>query len=139
LAKEIVTDLCKEDINFHGLVFTDALNMKGVADFDEAGQIDLAALLAGNDVLLISENVPKATQKIIDAYHKGIITEKRLASSVRKILFAKYKVGLNEYRPIETNYLTERLNRIPNQVLYEELMENAVTVIKNNKAILPIK
>lgn len=139
LSKKIVTDLLKEDMNFHGLVFTDALNMKGVADFDEPGEIDLAALLAGNDVLLISENVPKATQKIIDAYHKGILSEKRLASSVRKILFAKYKVGLNEYRPIETNYLTERLNRIPNQVLYEELMENAVTVIKNNKAILPIK
>lgn len=139
LSKKIVTDLLKKQMKFNGLVFTDALNMKGVADFDEPGEIDLAAFLAGNDVLLISESVPKATEKIIEAYKKGIVTEERLAHSVRKILFAKYKAELYDYKPIVVDYLTERLNRIPNKVLYHELMENAITVIKNDKAVLPIK
>ncbi len=51
------------------------LNMKGVANFDEPGEIDLAAFLAGNDIFLFSEDVPKASEKIIEAYNKGLITE----------------------------------------------------------------
>ncbi|HET8810624.1 MAG TPA: glycoside hydrolase family 3 N-terminal domain-containing protein, partial [Flavobacteriaceae bacterium] len=139
LSKKIVTKLLKKKLDFHGLVFTDALNMRGVADFDEPGEIDLAAFLAGNDILLISESVPKASKKIIEAYKKGIITEKRLAHSVRKILYAKYKVGLDDFQPIETTFLYEDLNNIHNKVLYHKLMENAATVIKNDKAILPVK
>ncbi|MBW2960793.1 glycoside hydrolase family 3 N-terminal domain-containing protein [Mesonia aestuariivivens] len=139
LSKPIVTDLLQKKLDYKGLVFTDALNMRGVADYDEPGEIDLAAFLAGNDILLISENVPKASEKIKQAYLENIISEKRLEKSVKKILSAKYKVGLNHYQPVDTNYLIEDLNNIHNDVLYEELLENAITVIKNNKGILPIK
>lgn len=139
LSKKIITDILKEKLNFHGLIFTDALNMNGVADFDEPGAIDLAAFLAGNDVLLMSESVPKASKKIIQAYRNGTITEKRLSHSVRKILYAKYKVGLNRYEPIQTGLLYDELNSVHNDVLYHKLMANAITVIKNNKAIMPIK
>ncbi|MAN26561.1 MULTISPECIES: glycoside hydrolase family 3 N-terminal domain-containing protein [Mesonia] len=139
LSKPIVTDLLQKKLNYEGLVFTDALNMRGVADYDEPGEIDLAAFLAGNDILLISENVPKAAEKIKEAYLADVISEKRLEKSVKKILSAKYKVGLNHYQPVDTNYLIEDLNSIHNDLLYEELMENAITVIKNNKGILPIK
>ena len=68
LSKIIVTDILKKDLGFKGLIFTDALNMKGAANFDKPGEIDLAAFLAGNDVLLISENIPKAHQVIVKAY-----------------------------------------------------------------------
>ncbi len=139
LSKPIVTDLLQKKLNYEGLVFTDALNMRGVADYDEPGEIDLAAFLAGNDILLISEDVPKAAEKIKEAYLANVISEKRLEKSVKKILSAKYKVGLNNYEPVDTNYLIEDLNSIHNDLLYEELMENAITVIKNNKGILPIK
>ncbi len=139
LSKKIVTDLLKQKMGFHGLVFTDALNMRGVADYDEPGKVDLEAFLAGNDILLISESVPKASEKIIEAYHEGIISEQRLAHSVRKILYAKYKAGLNHFVPVETAYLYKDLNKIQDDVLYYELMENAATVIKNDKGILPIK
>ncbi|SHI48038.1 beta-glucosidase [Mesonia phycicola] len=139
LSKPIVTGLLQEKLNYKGLVFTDALNMRGAADYDEPGDIDLAAFLAGNDILLISENVPKAAQKIKDAYLENEITEERLAHSVKKILAAKYKVGLNNYQPVDTNYLIEDLNSIRNDILYAELMENAITVVKNDKAILPIE
>ncbi|HET8839342.1 MAG TPA: glycoside hydrolase family 3 N-terminal domain-containing protein [Flavobacteriaceae bacterium] len=139
LSKKIVTDLLKQKMGFHGLVFTDALNMRGVADYDAPGKVDLDAFLAGNDVLLISESVPKAAEKIIEAFHNGTITEKRLAHSVRKILYAKYKSGLNDFVPIETAHLYDDLNTVQDDVLYYELMEKAATVIKNDKAILPIK
>ncbi|MCK5402469.1 MAG: serine hydrolase, partial [Flavobacteriaceae bacterium] len=138
LSKNIVTNILKKRLGFEGLIFTDALNMKGASDYSETGDIDLAAFKAGNDMLLISESVPKGITKIIEAYNKKEITAKRLAHSVKKILMAKYKVGLNNYKPIGTYHLVEDLNRLKDDVLHEELMENAITVIKNKAKILPL-
>lgn len=139
ISKNIVTTLLKDSLNFNGLIFTDALNMKGASNFKEPGEIDLAAFLAGNDVLLISENVPLAVEKIMAAYYKGTITETRLSHSVKKILYAKYKVGLNDYKPVELAYLYDELNSVQNDILYHELVENSLTLIKNDRAILPVK
>ncbi|WP_179344861.1 glycoside hydrolase family 3 N-terminal domain-containing protein [Winogradskyella ursingii] len=139
LSKLIVTDLLKERLNFNGLIFTDALTMKGAADFDETGDIDLASFMAGNDVMLMSESVSKGSKKILDAYKKGNISEERLAHSVKKILMAKYKVGLDNYSPVGLYDLGNDLNRIKDDVLYEELMENAITVAKNEKSLLPLR
>ena len=138
LSKNIVTNILKKRLGFEGLIFTDALNMKGASDYSETGDIDLAAFKAGNDMLLISKSVPRGIAKIIEAYNKKEITEKRLAHSVKKILMAKYKVGLNNYKPIGTYHLVEDLNRLKDDVLHEELMENAITVIKNKAKILPL-
>lgn len=139
LSKHIVTDILKEKLGFEGLIFTDALTMKGASDFDETGDIDLAAFLAGNDVMLMSEDVGIGVSKIIGAYNTGAISEERLAHSVKKILQAKYKVGLNKYEPISLNNLSKDLNRIKDDVLYEELIENALTVLQNMKSVLPIR
>ena len=139
LSKVIITDLLKDKMGFEGLIFTDALEMKGVANFSSPGDIDLAAFLAGNDILLISEDVPKAMAKITEAYNDKIITEDRLAYSVKKILMSKYKVGLNHYKPIDLTNLVEDLNRLEDDVLNEELFENAITVVKNENDILPIR
>ena len=139
ISKAIVTDLLQNDLNFQGLIFTDALNMKGASNFKKPGEIDLAAFLAGNDVLLISESIPKAHQLIVEAFRKGKISEERLSRSVKKILFAKYKVGLNNYQPIELNSLLSDLNTPYDVMLYEKAIENALTVLKNDRLIIPIK
>ena len=139
ISKHIVTDILKEKLGFKGLIFTDALTMKGIADFSEAGDIDVAAFLAGNDVMLMSEDVPKAVEKFKEAIEKQEISEDRLAHSVKKILQAKYKVGLHNYKPIGTTNLVEDLNRIKDDALYEELLENAITVVKSEGNILPLR
>lgn len=139
LSSKIITDLLKKELGFNGLIFTDALNMKGASNFKKPGEIELAAFLAGNDVLLISEDIPKAISFLIESYNEKTITEKRLAYSVKKILYAKYKVGLNHYKPVRTMYLLDDLNSVVDDALYEEAMDNALTVIKNDRAILPIK
>lgn len=138
ISKDIVTTLLTEELGFNGLIFTDALNMKGAANFKEAGEIDLAAFLAGNDVLLISEDVPKSQLLLMKAYAQGTITEERLQHSVKKILMAKYKADLHNYKPISTQNLIEDLHTPEDDMLYEKAMENAITVVKNKKNILPI-
>jgi beta-glucosidase-like glycosyl hydrolase/CubicO group peptidase (beta-lactamase class C family) len=139
LSKYIVTDILKEKLGFQGLIFTDALTMKGAADFSETGAIDLAAFKAGNDVMLMSEDVELGIAKIIKAYHSNDITEDRLAHSVKKVLQAKYKVGLHKYEPISLNNLSDDLNRQKDDILYEELLENAITIVKNKKDLLPLR
>ncbi len=139
ISQRIVNDILKEKLAYKGLIFTDALNMKGASDFSEPGDIDLEAFKAGNDILLISEDVAKASQKIVAAYYAGDITEERLALSVKKILKAKYKVGLHDYKPVVEEKLFEDLNTIENQVLHHQLAEKSLTVLKNDKEVLPIK
>ncbi len=139
LSKNVVTGILQDSLNFNGLVFTDALNMKGASNFKRPGDIDLAAFQAGNDMLLISEDIPKAIDKIEVAYNKGRITENRLARSVKKILMAKYKVGLNNYRPVVLDQLVEDLNSPQDEVIDRKAVASSITVLRNNGAILPVK
>ncbi len=139
LSEQIISAILKEEMGFKGLIFTDALNMKGVTNHAADGEVELKAFLAGNDMLLMPLDVEKAKIKLAASYARGRITEARLAYSVKKILMAKYKVGLNQYMPVETKNLYEDLNAIEDDLIYEEAIENAITVVKNNFSLLPIK
>ncbi|TWO33054.1 serine hydrolase [Seonamhaeicola sediminis] len=139
LSKHIISNILKDSLGFQGLIFTDALTMKGAADFDLTGDIDLAAFKAGNDVMLMSEDPEIGILKIVRAYNNGEITEARLSHSVKKILQAKYKVGLHNYEPIGLSNLVSDLNRLEDDVLYEELIESALTVVKNKSDLLPLR
>jgi len=139
LSYPIVTDLLKQKLGFKGLIFTDALSMKGASNFSSPGEIDLQAFLAGNDVMLMSNDVTQGIAALEKAVVSGLISEERLAHSVKKILKAKYKVGLHQFKPIETTNLVADLNRQKDDVLYGELMENAITLVQNKKNNLPLK
>jgi len=146
ISKSIVTELLQNEMQFDGLVFTDALNMKGVSNYRETpdipsmpGDIELKAFLAGNDILLCSDNVTEAIEKISAAYQTNAITEERLAYSVKKILQYKFKAGLNVSKPIETIDLYKDINPSSNKALQYQLFENALTVLQNKDAILPLK
>lgn len=138
LSYKIVSELLKDQLNYDGLIFTDALNMKGAADYGEPGDIDLAAFKAGNDVLLFTVDAPKAILKIMEAYDQKSITEARLAHSVKKILAAKFEAGLNNYAPIDMEGLIKDLNQDINAELYHTAIENALTLIKNQDRVVPL-
>lgn len=139
LSEQIITAILQEEMGFKGLVFTDALNMKGVSETGKNGEVELKAFLAGNDMLLMPTEVTKAKEKLSKAYNNGKITEERLANSVKKILMSKYKVGLHEYRPIKLKNLYNDLNSRADDLVYEEAIENAITVIKNSYYLMGIK
>lgn len=134
----VVSNLLKGELGFDGLIFTDALNMKGASNFRKPGDIDLEAFQAGNDILLFAENVPLAVEKICMAYQDGLISDERIAESVKKILHYKYKSGLFHYKPVEPINLYNEINPRINKDLEYELYENAITVVKNENQILPI-
>ncbi|MEM9075495.1 MAG: glycoside hydrolase family 3 N-terminal domain-containing protein [Bacteroidota bacterium] len=139
LSKSIISDLLIRELGFQGLVFTDALNMKAVSQFAKEGEVELESFLAGTDVLLMPTNPEAAIKNFINAYATGRISEYRLALSVKKILMAKYKAGLHTYAPIEEENLINDLNEEENDIIYDESIEKALTVAKNNFSLLPIK
>ena len=138
LSYSIVTSLLKNTLGFKGLIITDALEMKGLSNFKSNGNLDMLAFKAGNDVLLMSANVSEGIKSIVNEYNLGEITEERLSYSVKKILKAKYKVGLSNFLQISKNNLYDDLNSLDNKLLYEELVEKSISVVKNNDNILPI-
>lgn len=138
ISYNVVTNILKNELQFEGLIFTDALNMKGASNFKKPGDIDLEAFLAGNDVLLFAENVPVAIKKFNEAKVDGRLTEDRLAYSVKKILAYKYKANLQNYQPIALDNLYQDLNAIEYEALNYQLYKNAVTVIKNETKSIPL-
>lgn len=139
LSYQVVTKLLKEKLNFEGLILTDALNMNGVAGYAKFGDINLEALLAGNDMLLIPTDVPMAVDTIKAALKNYLIAEKRINYSVRKILKAKYWAGLNNYKSIELANLKQDLNSIKDELLHRNLVENSITLLKNVSLVFPIQ
>jgi beta-glucosidase-like glycosyl hydrolase/CubicO group peptidase (beta-lactamase class C family) len=139
LSKKVVTGLLKEEMKFRGLVFTDALNMKGVSAFSDAGTLAVKALMAGNDVLLYSENVPAAIDSVKKAIGEKKISEEEITMRVKKILQVKYWVGLNNYKAIDTTDIYSDLNTPEASLLSRKMYESAITVLKNKSEIIPLK
>jgi len=139
LSKPVVTDLLRKEMGFNGLIFTDALNMQGVAKYYAAGETELKAFQAGNDVLLFPTDVGKAIETIKAAVLNGSITQSRLDESVRRVLKSKFFLGLKTFTPIETGNLVADLNLVGYDLLNRKLSEKALTLVENSKNIVPLK
>jgi len=139
LSKPIVTGLLQDELEFKGLIITDAMNMKASANFSSSEEINLAAILAGNDLLDVPLNIPETVERFKQALKSGELTEERLNHSVIKILKTKYWAGLNEHKSIEIEHLIEDLNTIEDELLHRKLVENSITLLKNENGIFPIQ
>jgi beta-N-acetylhexosaminidase len=139
LSQKIVTGLLKDTLGFEGIVFTDALNMEGVAKYFQPGEVDLNAYLAGNDVLLYSLDVPRGINLILNAVKQGKIDMETIDNSVRKILKLKLWSGLDQLKPVEIRHLTEDLNAAQDIVLLRKLTAESFTMLKNEGHRIPLE
>lgn len=135
---EVITNLLKKSYQYNGLIITDALNMNAVAKKFPAGELDLRAFKAGNDIMLFSQDVPNGKALIKSALEKGEITENRLTESVKKILKTKYLLGLQNLKSINSENINEDLNNASHAELSEKLYANAITLLKDEKNLLPL-
>jgi beta-N-acetylhexosaminidase len=138
LSRRIVKELLQDSMGFKGLIFTDALNMKGVTKYHAAGEPEVKALMAGNDVLLFPENIPLAIQKIKAALDSCLIDSNVFEASVKKVLAAKYFTAQGEHFYIDTADLIKDLNPPSALELLDEISQNQITVVKRNKKTLPL-
>lgn len=135
LSKKNVTKLLRNEMNYKGISFTDALEMRGVTKFFPAGDASVESLIAGNDMLCLPGDVPGSIQKVKDAIKKKKLTWKDIDAHVKKVLRAKYDYGMANMQPINTTNITEDLNKgIPE--MRRRVAEESITLLRNNDATI---
>lgn len=139
LSKKVVQNLLIDDLGFKGLVFTDALNMQGVSKYFEPGEVDKIAFLAGNDILLVSEDVGKGIEQIKKAVENKEITEEYIDVRLRKLLAFKYQLGLHQTPVVEKTKSLSALQSDDANQLNADLFKAAITIAENNKRLIPLK
>jgi beta-N-acetylhexosaminidase len=139
LSKNIVTGLLKKDMNFDGLVVTDAMDMSGLTLYFDQSEAAVRAILAGNDILLKPADTDATLAGIKKAVQTGRITQKRIDESVRKILAWKYKLGLFEKKITPLDKIDRIVSAQETLNLSNDIARNAITLVKNNDKLLPLK
>ncbi len=138
VSKNIITGLLKNQLGYKGLIITDALNMGAVANKYKPGELDALAFAAGNDIMLFSQGVSEGKKLIQKAIDKGEIPQSRVEESVKKILLTKYFLGLTQYTPKNPENINSDLNNESHKILVQNLYANALTLLKDDKKLLPI-
>ena len=145
ISPPIVTGLLRDQLGFHGLVITDALEMAGLMKlFSQAGpaasgQAAVEAVKAGNDMLLIPADIDSAYKGVLNAVRNGEISESRIDQSVLKILRAKALVGLNRARLVDINAVNRIVAKPENLMAAQNIADSAVTLVRDNKQVLPLQ
>lgn len=135
LSRKVVHDLLTEDLSFQGLIFTDALAMKGVAGNEH---VCLQALKAGNDLVLAPRRLKEEIEAVLEAVRKGELPEEEVARKCKKVLTYKYLLGLKRKPFVKLSGLGSRINTPQTRELIGRLNQAAVTVLSNREGVLPL-
>ena len=136
LSPKIGVDLLKKEMGFSGLTFSDGMAMKGVSSHPDAS---VRALLAGNDIILGSVNQKKEIDLVKKAVEEGTISASLLEEKVRNILAYKYILKAHQFTPINTGTIHRTINSPAAEWMQRKIYDGAVTLIKNEGDLLPIK
>lgn len=135
LSQPIVTGLLKNELGFKGLIISDAMDMKGVTKYFKDGEADVMGLIAGNDILELSENTKIAVKKVKQAIKDKRLSMDQIDQSVKKILTAKYWAGLNVKQPIDESNVVGDVNRPESVALVQQLADASMTLLKSRDGI----
>jgi beta-glucosidase-like glycosyl hydrolase len=135
LSRPIVTGLLKEDLGFKGIIFSDAMEMKGVAKFYPEGESDVLGLIAGLDVIELSGNSKRAVKLVRQAIRSKKLNWEGINASVRKVLLAKYWSGLSNNQFVNPQNIISELNRLEARQLNQQLADAAVTILNGDEQI----
>jgi beta-N-acetylhexosaminidase len=137
ISNNTVTVLLRKQMLFKGLSFTDALEMKGVSKYFPDGDAAVESLIAGNDMLCLPGDVTLSVGKIFKAIKEKKLKWKDLNLRVKKVLTAKYQLGLSNWQPVDTTHLIEDLNKdVPD--LYRNVAKQAITLVRKSDRPFPV-
>lgn len=132
-----VTKLLREELQYKGLTFTDALEMQGVKKFFPDGKASAQSLIAGNDLLCLPADIPAAIQKIRKAIKQKKLSWDEINRRVERVLMAKYLYGLSSWKPIDTNNLVNDLNA-KTEAMKLLIANKSITLLRNENNLLPL-
>lgn len=135
LSQPIVTGILKNEIGFKGIIISDAMGMKGVVKYFKDGEADVMGIIAGNDILELSENSKRAVKMVRQAIRDQRLTIERIDESVKKILTAKYWAGLNHKQVIDEQNVAAGVNRPESLALLQQLADASMTLLRGRDSI----
>lgn len=138
LSSNTMTSLIKNEWAFNGLLFSDALEMKGVTKNYRVGEVEALAFKAGCDVLCLPNNIDSSFIQIKIALDNDPSLTTKLDQTVKRILHAKYKMGLNHYQPVSLSNLYPEVNNPKAIALKTRLFEQSLTLLKNKNNLIPL-
>ena len=138
LSPKIVSHILRDSMNFQGLIFTDALNMGGITRHYGPAEAALKSLKAGNDVLVFPGDVPRTFEWLKKAVQEGEFPIEQLNDRVRRILLAKHQLGLSRRPYLSERQIMSDLHPNSSQLLNKQLYEAALTLVKNNRGLIPV-
>jgi beta-N-acetylhexosaminidase len=138
LSPYFMTDVLRKDLNFHGLLVTDAMTMGGVANRYGSTEPLVLALEAGADILLMPRNVTEAINTIMSALQSGRLQQSRIDASVRRILATKAKAGLRTGRLVDLNAVDTIVNVPARSSVAEEVAEKSITLARDTRSLVPL-
>jgi beta-N-acetylhexosaminidase len=144
ISSRVINGLLKEELGFHGLVVTDAIDMNGLkrifsgTESEIAGQEAVAAVQAGNDMVVIPGDLEGAYSGLLQALKRGKISVRRIDESVLKILRMKASVGLSRDRYVDLPSVADEIARPENMAVAQSIADRAVTLVVDNKNLVPL-
>jgi len=139
VSEKIITNLLRDELGFHGLVVTDAMDMQGLAAMFDTAEASVRAIEAGADVLLMPKRAEDSIQGIVAAVQKGRITRKRLDESVAKVLAAKTRLGLNRKKLVDLEAIADVVDSPESEERAQQVADRAVTLVKDSADSLPLR
>ncbi len=138
LSPPTVDELLKKELGFEGLIFTDAMEMQGVIKYHGSGEAAAKALAAGNDIILLPTNIKSALGAIKKYVNDGKIDVSQIRESVQKVLRYKYRLGLTQTPVVEKKNLNEDLNNLYSLALKRKLIQEAITLVRDDEQLVPL-
>jgi len=135
----ILAGLLREELGFHGIIATDAMDMQGLSAQFPAGEAAVRALEAGADVLLIPPAPEEAVNAVVGAVKSGRLSARRIDQSVARILAAKARVGLQRNRLVDIEAIGDVIGAPDGMALAQSHADAALTLVKNDGGLLPLK
>jgi beta-N-acetylhexosaminidase len=139
LSPVVNTQILRKDLGFDGLIVTDAMSMSGLTLYVHQDEAAVRALLAGADMLLKPADTDLAIRGVKEAVKSGRVTIERVEQSVRKILAAKYDLGLVKQRVTPLEEIDKIVAGKDAEQLADEIATKAMTLVRNDKNNLPLK
>ncbi|HEY6327881.1 MAG TPA: glycoside hydrolase family 3 protein, partial [Blastocatellia bacterium] len=138
VSPKILTGLLRDELGFKGIIFTDAMNMQGVAAHYPNGEAAVKAVEAGADIVLFPPSVPDAFNALKQAVDSGAISRSRLDESVRRRLEAKDRLGIENNRYSDIDKIDSLLGTTAHQRMARQIIQDGITLVKNDGNTLPL-
>jgi beta-N-acetylhexosaminidase len=139
ISEKAIYDLLRVKMGFEGLIFTDAMEMKGVTKYFGPGEADVEALRAGNDIVLLPENFEFGMKAVKKALSENTLNKDRINDSVKRILRAKFRLGLTKPQRIPVENIRKELNTKEAITLKRKLIAQSLTLVRDENGLVPFK